>query len=52
MSRVTLLGLQILVAVVFVALWYVLTTWPVFGHILLPPFFFSNPVDVAKQVVA
>ncbi len=51
MSRLTLLALQILVAVVFVALWYVLTTYPVFGHILLPPFFFSNPLDVAKQIV-
>jgi NitT/TauT family transport system permease protein len=51
MSRVTLLGLQILVAVVSVAIWYVFTTYPVFGKILLPPFFFSNPVDVVKQIV-
>ncbi len=51
MSRLSLLALQILVAVVFVALWYVLSIYPVFGHILLPPFFFSNPLDVAKQVV-
>ncbi len=52
MSRITLLTLQVAVAVVFVALWYGLTTYPVFGHILLPPFFFSNPVDVIKQVIA
>ncbi len=52
MSRVTLLTLQFLVAVVAIVLWYVLSTYPVFGHILLPPFFFSNPVDVAQQVVA
>ncbi len=52
MSRVNLLLLQVLVAVVCVALWYVLTTYPVFGRILLPPFFFSNPVDVAQQIVA
>lgn len=51
MSRLTLLVLQILVAVVTVALWHVLTTYPIFGKILLPPFFFSTPVDVAKQVI-
>jgi len=52
MSRINLLLLQVLVAVVSVGLWYVLTTYPSFGRILLPPFFFSNPVDVAKQIVA
>ena len=52
MSRLSLLTLQVLVAIVAVALWYVLTTYPVFGKILLPPFFFSNPVDVANQIVA
>ena len=51
MSRVTLLALQILVAVVCVGAWYVFSTYPVAGHMLLPPFFFSNPVDVARQVV-
>ena len=51
MSRLSLLTLQILVAIVAVALWYVLTTYPVFGKILLPPFFFSNPVDVANQII-
>ncbi len=49
--RAQLLLLQILVAVVAVALWYVLTTYPIFGHVVLPPFFFSNPLDVAKQIV-
>jgi NitT/TauT family transport system permease protein len=38
--------------VVGVALWHVLTTYPIFGRLLLPPFFFSNPVDVAKQIVS
>src|SRR6185312_7533883 len=52
MTRLTLLGLQVLVAIVSVILWYVLTTYPVFGHIVLPPFFFSNPVDVGSQTVA
>jgi sulfonate transport system permease protein len=51
MSRVRLLALQILVAVVGIVAWYVFATVPVFGHILLPPFFFSNPLDVAKQIV-
>ncbi len=50
MSRINLLLLQVLVAVVSVALWYVLTTYPIFGKLVLPPFFFSNPVDVAKQI--
>jgi NitT/TauT family transport system permease protein len=51
MPRAQLLLLQILVAVVAVALWYALTTYPIFGHVVLPPFFFSNPLDVAKQIV-
>ena len=51
MSRVTLLALQILVAIVTLALWYVLSSYPLFGHVVLPPFFFSNPVDVGKQIV-
>ncbi|HEX5213659.1 MAG TPA: ABC transporter permease [Pseudolabrys sp.] len=51
MSRLTLLLLQILVAAISVGLWYVLSTYPVFGHILLPPFFFSTPLDVASQIV-
>ncbi len=51
MSRVILLALQVLVAVVCLALWQVLATVPIFGRILLPPFFFSNPVDVGSQIV-
>jgi NitT/TauT family transport system permease protein len=52
MSRINLLLLQVLVLVVSITLWYVLTTYPIFGKLLLPPFFFSNPVDVTKQIVA
>jgi NitT/TauT family transport system permease protein len=52
MGRVQLTLLQALVAVVAVGAWYVLTTYPLFGHMVLPPFFFSNPVDVASQIVA
>ncbi|QQO16658.1 ABC transporter permease [Bradyrhizobium diazoefficiens] len=51
MSRVTLLALQMLVAIVCLVLWQVLSTVPVFGKILLPPFFFSNPVDVFEQII-
>ncbi|NLS71153.1 ABC transporter permease [Bradyrhizobium brasilense] len=51
MSRVTLLSLQVLVAVVTLALWQVFSTVPVFGKVLLPPFFFSNPIDVFSQIV-
>ena len=51
MSRLTLLACQILVAVVALALWQLLATVPIFGRILLPPFFFSNPVDVGSQIV-
>ncbi len=51
MSRLTLLSLQLLVAVVAVTLWQFLSTVPVFGKMLLPPFFFSTPVDVFSQVI-
>lgn len=51
MSRLNLLVLQFLVAIVAIGLWYALSTYPVFGVILLPPFFFSTPVDVAAQIV-
>src|SRR5438552_710003 len=51
MSRLTLLLLQLLVAIVALAVWQFLTTVPVFGRILLPPFFFSNPVDFFSQIV-
>jgi NitT/TauT family transport system permease protein len=51
-SRLTLFVCQLLVAVVFLGLWQLLTTVPIFGRILLPPFFFSNPVDVGSQIVA
>src|ERR1700690_3467693 len=51
MSKTTLLLLQAGVAVVALVLWHGLTTYPVFGKILLPPFFFSNPVDVASQII-
>jgi len=51
MSRVTLLLLQAGVAILTIAAWQVFSTYPVFGRMLLPPFFFSNPLDVAQQIV-
>jgi NitT/TauT family transport system permease protein len=51
MSRLSLFVLQLLVAVVGLALWQFLATVPVFGKVLLPPFFFSNPVDVFSQIL-
>ena len=51
MSRIKLLSLQVLVAVVVLALWQFFATVPVFDKILLPPFFFSNPIDVFEQIV-
>ena len=50
-SRVTLITLQLLVAVVVIAIWHVCTTVPIFGTYLLPPFFFSTPGDVALRIV-
>src|ERR1700723_177367 len=51
MSRLTLLALQVLVAVAALALWQFFPTVRVFGRVVVPPFFFSNPVDVASQIV-
>ena len=50
-SRAQLMLMQIAVAVVGIALWYLLSTYPLFGRVVLPPFFFSNPVEVAAQIV-
>ena len=51
MSRSRLLLAQFAVAVVALALWQFLASVPVFGKMLLPPFFFSTPIDVAEQIV-
>ena len=50
-SRAQLIVLQVSVAVIGLSLWYGLSTYPIFGYTVLPPFFFSNPVDVGKQIV-
>jgi NitT/TauT family transport system permease protein len=49
-SRSRVLFWQVTVAVVSLLAWHVLTTVPVGGEPLLPPFFFSNPLAVADQV--
>jgi len=51
MSRIHLLVLQTVVAVVAIGLWHVLSTDAYFGVAVLPPFFFSTPGDVAARVV-
>src|ERR1700742_305559 len=51
MPRVTLLSLQVLVAVVALAFWQFFATVPILGHTVLPPFFFSTPLDVGRQIV-
>src|SRR5262245_47787308 len=51
MSRATLLILQLLVAVVAIAIWHVFTTMPIFGVTVLPKFFFSTPYDVAARII-
>src|SRR5437868_2756192 len=51
MSRFTLLMLQLLVAIVAVLLWQFLTSVPIGGVKVLPPFFFSTPIDVATRIV-
>jgi NitT/TauT family transport system permease protein len=48
----TLISLQLLVALVALALWQLLATVPIFGRMWLPPFFFSTPVDVFSQVIS
>lgn len=49
MASLPLFILRSLVAIVTLLLWYVLTTVPVLGKIVLPPFFFSNPLDVLQR---
>jgi NitT/TauT family transport system permease protein len=51
MPRAKLFALQLLVAILAIGLWHILTTVPIFGTFALPPFFFSNPVDVAARIV-
>ena len=47
-GRVQLLVLQALVAVVAIGVWHVGSSVPIAGTYLLPKFFFSTPLDVAR----
>jgi sulfonate transport system permease protein len=51
MSRPARLVLQALVAVLSIGLWWLLTSVPIFGVIVLPPFFFSTPADVTMRII-
>jgi ABC-type nitrate/sulfonate/bicarbonate transport system permease component len=50
-SRIKLFLLQALVAIAVLVTWYVFSTYEFFGIVLLPPFFFSTPADVAERIV-
>jgi len=51
MARLRLLTLQFLVGVFAIAVWEIGSTVPIGGSYLLPPFFFSTPLDVAARIV-
>jgi NitT/TauT family transport system permease protein len=51
MPRFGHIALQALVAALSIGLWWVLTSVPIFGVIVLPPFYFSTPADVAMRIV-
>jgi NitT/TauT family transport system permease protein len=51
MERARLILFQLLVAILAIVLWHLLTTIPVGGKPLVPPFFFSTPLDVAARIV-
>jgi NitT/TauT family transport system permease protein len=51
MNRMTLIVLQLLVAAIAILLWHFLTTVPMSGgKPLVPPFFFSTPLDVVARI--
>jgi NitT/TauT family transport system permease protein len=53
MSRLTLIVLQVLVALITIVAWHLATTIPIGagGKPLMPPFFFSTPLDVGQRIV-
>lgn len=53
MNRVALLSFQVGVALVTLVLWHLLTTVPFGpkGEPLVPPFFFSTPLDVISRII-
>jgi NitT/TauT family transport system permease protein len=51
MSRARLFVLQALVAVIALGAWQLLSSVAIFGVIVLPPFFFSQPGDVVLRII-
>ncbi|HEY7383705.1 MAG TPA: ABC transporter permease [Beijerinckiaceae bacterium] len=51
MSRARLIGWQVGVGIAMLALWHVLTVYPVIGEPKKIQFFFSTPLDVLARVV-
>ena len=51
MHRGKLILLQLLVGVLTISVWEIGTSVPIGGSYLLPPFFFSTPVDVASRII-
>ncbi|MBZ6075539.1 ABC transporter permease [Microvirga puerhi] len=50
MKRIKLLAFQVAVAIAFLLLWHVLTTYPILAPVKQSQFFFSNPIDVFVRV--
>ena len=50
MSRTKLVALQVAVGLGFLALWHVLTVYPILGPTRQIQFFFSTPLDVLARV--
>jgi len=50
MTRTKLLTLQVLVGLTMLAIWHVLTVYPILGQPKQIQFFFSTPVDVLARV--
>jgi NitT/TauT family transport system permease protein len=50
-SKPVLLFLQLMVAVVFLAVWHVLTAYPLLGDVKTARFFFSTPWEVGARIV-
>jgi NitT/TauT family transport system permease protein len=50
LPRIKLLVIQVMVGVVAIGLWQLLATVPIFGRIILPPFYFSTPAEVSSRV--
>ncbi len=51
MQRLRLLALQVLVGLGLLAIWHVVTTYPLLGDVKNIRFFFSTPLDVSGRIV-